>query len=114
MTSNIYPADVRIGYKGNVQQEYSGARIRTNNDETRIQVWVLGQHVPRRPECVVDSEVIAVVEPYNQFATLKNRHAQWQLADGTFVYAQAMPGCGCGSPLKQLPVWRNQPQAVGV
>lgn len=109
MTTNAFPAKVVIGHK-----EWPTARIRTDATEQRLQVWVVGEGYPRQPICVADAYIVETITAWNKWAPTKVRKAEWVLSDGTTISAQALAGCGCSSPLKQLPRWRQESQQVQV
>ena len=105
MTTNIYPAKVRLG-----QRVWPKARVRTDATEQRIQVWVSARAYPHRPVCIIDEPIMSVVEPYNKWARMRDRTAQWDLEDGR-LEVLALPGCGCSSSLKTLPSMTAENQA---
>jgi hypothetical protein len=111
MVTNIYPALVRLNSSEREEQVLPNARVRTDKRGVRLQVWVIGEGYPKVPVCLVDKRIAETVKAYNQWATLKQREAMWRLEDGTAVYVQALGGCGCGSPLKNVPSWSVDNQA---
>lgn len=111
---NVYPARVAIDGKW-----YPQARVRSNRDVSRIQVWVRDDNAPRKVVCILDAPVVAIEKAYNQFDPLRNRRAKFLTGtnegDQQVLEVQAMPGCGCGNPLKALPSMTPESQAgVGV
>jgi hypothetical protein len=104
---NVYPARVAIDGVWHTQ-----ARVRSNKGATRLQVWVRDPNQPRGVMCILDDEVATVEQEYNPHAPLRNRKAQYLMADGRVIDIQAVPGCGCGNPLKSLPTMQPESQQV--
>src|SRR5262245_25411247 len=116
MTINVFPANVTV-YNTENDDGWSKARVRTNPDESRIQVWVEANQYPHKPVCVLDGLVDKVIQVYNPYAARRDRVAQYRLTDGSFVYIEATAGCGFGSKLRQLPQWSRvlqSPVGTGV
>ena len=116
MTTNIYPA--RVSLDADDHKEWPKARVRTDQTEQRIQVWVSARAYPHRPVCIIDEPIESVPLAYNKWARIRERVGQWELASGTLTVT-ALPGCGCSSQLKTLPAMTaaNQatdPESVGV
>jgi hypothetical protein len=105
MTTDIYPAKVRIGHK-----EWPKARVRVDQTGQRLQLWVSSQMYPHRPTCILDEPIVETPVPFNKWAPIKHRTATFVVGTGAQVDVRALNGCGCGDPLKSLPRWRPESQ----
>lgn len=104
---SIYPCEAKVG--GSV---WPRANVRANSAGNRIQVWVESNDFPKRPVCVIDSPIEATLDNYNQYAPLSQRYGSWMIANNMLLEVQGAGGCGCGSPLQQLPQWSADSQQM--
>jgi hypothetical protein len=106
MTLNVFPATARVN-----GVEFKNCRVRTNNSaDERLQVWVNSNG---QPMLVLDDLVVETPAPYNMWAPMQERTGVYITTTSRVDVAQAM-GCGCGSPLRNIPSWRAFDEPVMV
>jgi hypothetical protein len=105
---NVHPATVTITFPEPVGtvEVLKQARVRTNNAANeRIQVWVEDPQT-HKPSLVINGYVSEIIHDYNMWAPQQDRTAAVMLEGGTRIDIKAEGGCGCSSPLRNLPTWR--------
>jgi hypothetical protein len=110
MAMDVFPASVTIGSLPVIKN----CRVRTNDAfDSRVQVWV---NRDNKAEMILDMATAQVPQKYNMWAPQQERNAQLILDDpaATLMFVQFEGGCGCGSPLRNLPGWRAMEAEVMV
>jgi hypothetical protein len=106
---DVHPADVRIT-TGDTSTLYQRARVRTN--QTYIEVWVEQALYPHQPMLVFTAPIIDIIEStLNPRYPRKRQYVELTVEIGLIsadIHVQALPGCGCGSRLKQLPPTQHE------